>query len=109
MKFLVDQQLPKKLAAWIRAQDCDAVHIKEIGMLHAEDRDIWREAAARGAIIVTKDEDFSVIVRTRPGPQVVWVRVGNCGNDALLIRMAAVWPSVILELQAGARLIEIRR
>ena len=51
MRFLVDQQLPKKLAAWIRTQGHDAVHIKEIGLLHAEDADIWREAEARGAIV----------------------------------------------------------
>lgn len=109
MRFLIDQQLPKKLAAWIRAQGHDAAHIKELGMLHAEDADIWREAEARGAVIVSKDEDFSVIVRIRPGPQVVWIRVGNCGNVVLLARMANVWPSLILELQAGARLIEVRR
>jgi len=90
-------------------QGHDAAHIKELGMLHAEDADIWREAGARGAIIVSKDEDFSVIVRSQPGPQVVWVRVGNCGNDALLARIADVWPSLITELQAGVRLIEVRK
>jgi predicted nuclease of predicted toxin-antitoxin system len=67
VRFLIDQQLPKRLAVWIRARGHDAHHLKEIGLLHAEDADIWREAEARGAIIVSKDEDFSVIVRVRPG------------------------------------------
>ncbi len=49
MKFLVDQQLPRLLAAWIRAQGYEARHIREIGMEHAEDRAIWREAISRGA------------------------------------------------------------
>lgn len=108
MKFLVDQQLPKKLAGWIRERGCEAHHLKEIGMLHAEDADIWRAAEARGAVIISKDEDFSVIVRIQPGPQVVWLRVGNCSNDALLARMADVWPTLILELEAGVRRVEVR-
>lgn len=108
MIFLIDQQLPRKLAAWIRTQGHDAFHIRELGMEHAEDRDIWREAASRGAVIVSKDEDFSVIVQSRPGPQVVWVRLGNCGNDVLLARIAAAWPSLLLELAAGATLVELR-
>jgi len=78
-------------------------------MLHAEDPDIWREAHARGASIVTKDEDFSVIVRSRAGPQVIWVRVGNCGNDFLVARMADVWQDLLTELEAGASLVEVRR
>jgi len=78
-------------------------------MLHAEDPDIWRGAEARGAIIVTKDEDFSVIVGARAGPQVIWVRVGNCGNDFLITRMADVWPVLLAELKAGIPLVEVRR
>lgn len=71
MIFLIDQQLPRKLAAWIRTHGYAAFHLRELGMEHAEDRDIWREAASRGAVIVSKDEDFRVIVQSRPGPQVV--------------------------------------
>lgn len=108
MIFLIDQQLPRRLAAWIRTQGHDAFHIRELGMEHARDRDIWREAATRGAVIVSKDEDFSVIVRAETGPQVIWLRVGNCSNDELLARMARDWSQILAELAAGATLVEVR-
>lgn len=109
MKFIVDQQLPRKLAAWIRAKGCEATHVRELGLEHAEDRTIWQSADATGAIIVSKDEDFSVIVGRSGGPQVVWVRLGNCGNDDLLAHMQNNWASLLAELTAGVQLIELRR
>lgn len=50
MKFIVDQQLPRKLAAWIRAKGHEAAHVRELGLEHAEDRTIWQSAP--GAVIV---------------------------------------------------------
>jgi predicted nuclease of predicted toxin-antitoxin system len=42
---------------------------------------VWRYAQAQGAVLVTKDEDFAEWVRRgRPGPQVVWLRIGNCAK-----------------------------
>jgi predicted nuclease of predicted toxin-antitoxin system len=108
VRFLLDQQLPRRLAAWITTQGHEAVTIRELGMERAEDRGIWREAAARQAVIITKDEDFSVILRASPGPQVIWVRLGNCSNNRLLARIGELWPSLIAELEAGADILEIR-
>jgi predicted nuclease of predicted toxin-antitoxin system len=65
-------------------------------------------ASKGGAVIISKDEDFSIILRADAGPQVVWVRLGNCGNDVLLARMAATWDALLAELEGGAKLIEIR-
>jgi predicted nuclease of predicted toxin-antitoxin system len=108
MIFLIDQQLPRRLATWIRTQGYEALHIRDLGMEHADDRAIWRAALERDAVIVSKDEDFSVIVRAEGGPRVVWIRVGNCGNDELLGRLAANWDALLAELQGGAALIEVR-
>lgn len=109
MKFLIDQQLPRSLARWIVQRGHEATHIRDLAMEHAEDRAIWREAATRGAVIVTKDEDFSVIVRRgATGPAVIWVRLGNCGNERLMQRFEDEWDALLAELQGGALLIELR-
>lgn len=109
MKFLVDQQLPLALARRISTQAHDAVHVRELGLERAEDLDIWREARIQGATIVSKDADFAGIARIQPGhPPVVWVRFGNCTNDALIQRFASVWPQVMSELESGAALVELR-
>jgi predicted nuclease of predicted toxin-antitoxin system len=108
VRFLIDQQLPRRLARWIESQGHEAAHVRELGMENASDADIWRTAIARRAAIVTKDEDFSIVARVAEGPQVVWIRLGNCGNDHLIARVAQAWPLLIAELSQGAAMIEVR-
>lgn len=93
----------------MRSQGHDAWHVKDIGLQHASDAAIWREATMRGAVIVSKDEDFATIIgRAQPGPQVVWLRIGKCSNEHLLARVAASWNGLLAELNAGVALVELR-
>ena len=58
---------------------------------------------------MSKDEDFAEWVRRgRPGPEVVWLRIGNSTRHELLAWIAPRWPSVMARLQEGARLVEVR-
>jgi predicted nuclease of predicted toxin-antitoxin system len=108
VKFLVDQQLPRKLVVFIRERGHEALHVKDISLQASEDLAIWREAARIKAVIVSKDEDFSLIRDVAGSPQVVWVRTGNCPNAALMARFGQVWDQLILELENGAPLVELR-
>ena len=54
-----------------------ADHVYDIGMQAASDHSIWNRAEETGAVIITKDEDFTQIGRGASGPQVVWLRLGN--------------------------------
>jgi predicted nuclease of predicted toxin-antitoxin system len=60
VRFLIDAQLPPSLAAALCDAGCDAVHIGEIGLLAATDRQIWDEAKSRSAVLVTEDRDFTI-------------------------------------------------
>jgi predicted nuclease of predicted toxin-antitoxin system len=76
--------------------------------LRAEDPDIWRHATRSSAAIVTKDEDFPKLKALNSGgPQVVWLRVGNCSNRALLAWFTPLLPDVIDRLNRGEGLIEV--
>jgi predicted nuclease of predicted toxin-antitoxin system len=108
VKFLVDQQFPHKLVALIQQRGHEALHVKDLSLEAAEDRIIWREAARIGAIIISKDEDFSLIPRVDGSPQVVWVRTGNCPNSVLLARFEHLWNQLIVELEKGTQLVELR-
>jgi uncharacterized protein with PIN domain len=57
--FLVDAQLPPALARWLTQQGHVAQHVYDLGLRNAEDLTIWNHASNRGAIIITKDEDFA--------------------------------------------------
>ena len=108
LRFLVDAQLPPALARWIAARGYEALHTNDIGLNLAKDGAIWREAIQRGSVIITKDEDFVVIRRREPFPQVVWIRWGNTSRNVLLERMADVFPQIVAAPEAGETVVEVR-
>jgi predicted nuclease of predicted toxin-antitoxin system len=108
VKCLVDQQLPRSLASFVQARGHEALHVKDIFLQNAEDRTIWQEASRRAAIIISKDEDFSLISSAGGGAQVVWVRTGNCSNAHLLSRFESARDQLIVQLESGVALVELR-
>jgi len=105
---LIDAQLPPALARQLVASGHEAVHVSEIGLLTARDRDIWSHAAATGAVLITKDEDFVTMrALNNSGAAVVWVRLGNTTRRALLGRFAEVFPTILAALERGDTILEI--
>lgn len=107
MNFLIDQNLPAALAAWIRERGHGAAHVRDIGMAEAGDRAVLAEARSRGAVLVSKDADFARGEGAQAGPAVIWVRVGNTVNDRFFVRWAAVWPGLLAALEDGEMLVEM--
>ncbi len=107
-RFLVDNQLPAALARWLETKGCAAEHVLALQLAQSRDEIIWERAARDGAVIVSKDEDFAqmTLVRTEP-VAVVWLRIGNCRTAALLATMERAWPTIVQQLDANARLIEV--
>jgi predicted nuclease of predicted toxin-antitoxin system len=58
LRFLVDAQLPPGLAQRLSAVGHSATHLHDVLPPEAKDADVALEANRRGAILVTKDEDF---------------------------------------------------
>ncbi|HEY0281176.1 MAG TPA: DUF5615 family PIN-like protein [Rhizomicrobium sp.] len=108
MKFVLDAQLPPRLAkALVRAGHV-AWHVYECGLLTAKDRDIWRFAMQEGAAVVTKDADFPAMRMHAPdGPPVVWLRLGNTGNDALEKALLSALPEIVAAIAAGEGMVEL--
>jgi len=107
--FLVDTQLPAALARWLREKGHQAEHVLDVNLAQSKDTPIWRYALERGAVIVSKDEDFAERVRRgRPGPAVVWLRIGNSSTRNLLIWLEPLLPLIIQKLGQNERLIEVR-
>lgn len=109
MRFLVDAQLPPLLCRWLAERGHVAQHVAEFGLADGEDRDIWRQAVADDAVLLTKDEDFVAIRQSAErGPPVCWLRIGNAANPALLAWFEPVFPGLIAALERGETLIEVR-
>jgi predicted nuclease of predicted toxin-antitoxin system len=109
MRFLVDAQLPPALATWLAARGHQAQAVRDAGLRGATDSAIWAAGLQQGAVIITKDEDFvERALQTTTGPQVVWLRIGNCTNRVLLTWLEPLLPGILRELSAGARVVEVK-
>jgi predicted nuclease of predicted toxin-antitoxin system len=107
LRFLVDAQLPPALAEVLRRAGHEADHVAELGMATALDEQIWEEAIARSAVLVTKDSDFAVQRgASGEGPTILWIRIGNVGNRVLIARFLTAWPVLEGAIQRGERIIE---
>jgi predicted nuclease of predicted toxin-antitoxin system len=106
--FLVDNQLPAALTRWLAAQGHAAQHVVDLGLARATDSEVWRRASELEAVLVTKDADFRDRRLIASGPQVVWVRFGNCRNQTLIDAFARLLPRLIIELESGSPLVEVR-
>jgi predicted nuclease of predicted toxin-antitoxin system len=108
MIFLVDAQLPPAMARWLSAKGYEAFHVSDFGMQTATDREIWEFAAVKGAVIITKDEDFATRrVLSAKGPVIVRVRLGNTRNSVLIAWLERGLPLMIDAIERGEVLIEL--
>lgn len=85
MRFLVDAQLPRRLAVWLAGAGHDAIHTLDLP--HANrtlDDAICGVADAENRIVVTKDDDFvySFLVQGRPA-RLLLIGTGNISNTEL--------------------------
>jgi len=106
--FVCDVHIPPRLAASLRAQGFEAVHVFDVGLEAADDSTIWDYAKDRDAIIVTKDRDFVQMDFTHPGPRIVLVCLGNSSNRLLMDKFFALLPAILGHFEAGQRIVELR-
>jgi predicted nuclease of predicted toxin-antitoxin system len=85
MKFLVDAQLPRRLARELAAHGHDAVHTSDLPAANrTQDQEITALATSENRIVITKDNDFvtSFLLRGVP-PKLLLIATGNIANDGL--------------------------
>lgn len=78
MKLLFDENLSFRLVAALADIFPESRHVRDVGLLGAEDQAIWEFAVAQGFILVSKDTDFyDRSVYYGAPPKVIWLRIGN--------------------------------
>ncbi|MBS0267042.1 MAG: DUF5615 family PIN-like protein [Planctomycetes bacterium] len=101
--------MPPALAKFLIMNGWDALHISNADLDETPDRDIWRMASHMGCVIISKDEDFVHFATAEPfGPQLIWVRLGNCRPEELISAFARLLPEITTSLEEGERIVEIR-
>ena len=109
MTVLLDHQLPPALKVFFAERGIEAIHVSEVGMQSQTDRAVWTFAKSNNMQIVSKDEDFLFLAAQDPaGPRLIWVRLGNCSNAALLEAFERLWPQLEKWMSTEDRVVEIR-
>jgi predicted nuclease of predicted toxin-antitoxin system len=110
MKFLIDAQLPRRLAHQLSSAGYDAIHTLDLpNGNRTSDADIIGIADQEGRIVVTKDDDFvnSFLVRHQP-QKLLLISTGNIRNAELDALLSANF-ATIESLFADHDFIEINR
>jgi predicted nuclease of predicted toxin-antitoxin system len=105
MKLLVDANLSPRVAEGLRSAGFDAVHVADLGLLTAEDDEIFDRAIEDGRVVITADGDFGTMLALRrvANPSVVHLRhVAELSADVHLALLVANLPSIQADLARGA-------
>jgi predicted nuclease of predicted toxin-antitoxin system len=105
MKFLIDNALSPALAALLQQAGHDAIHVRSIGLQHADDDVIFERAALEHRIVVSADADFGTLlaVRSTQQPSVIQFRgEGSRRPDALARTLIANLHQLVDALETGS-------
>lgn len=110
MKFLVDAQLPRRIAQRLKEMGYDAVHTLDLPAANrTPDAEIVATAEKEQRVVVTKDADFvhSFILYRRP-PKLLLISTGNISNTQLEALLLPAIPAIV-DGFASASFIELNR
>jgi predicted nuclease of predicted toxin-antitoxin system len=93
-----------------REFEVEVFPVRDLGLREAEDPEIFAKARRAEAVVLTKDEDFVVLVeRLGPPPQVIWLTCGNVSNARLKKILMAGLPEAMVMIRRGEPVVEISK
>ncbi len=104
MKFLIDAQLPRRLANWLIQAGCDALHTLDLpNGNRTTDSQVIEVADREQRVVVTKDADFvnTHTLQGRPA-RLLLISTGNINNDELETLVTPLLLDLSREFQANA-------
>jgi predicted nuclease of predicted toxin-antitoxin system len=110
MKFLVDAQLPRRLALAIQGQGHDVLHTLDLPHANrTSDTHINELSAREQRIVITKDADFvsSLLISARPY-KLLLISTGNITNNDLEALLVPQFPKIVAAFE-NHRFLEINR
>ena len=110
MRFLVDAQMPARLAELLKRAGHDAIHTSELPRGNrSTDAEIVQLADDENRVVVTKDRDFRDGHLLHRSPQrLLVVATGNITNDALMSLFQVHLDEIVSGLEE-AGLVELTR
>ncbi len=110
MKVWLDAQLSPALCSWLETEfGVEAVAVRDLDLVKAEDADIFMAAREDADVVMTKDSDFvELLSRLGPPPKIIWVTAGNTSKRHLKKILQATFRDAMAALESGDALVEIQ-
>jgi predicted nuclease of predicted toxin-antitoxin system len=110
MRFLIDAQLPRRLAHFLTSREHDAIHTLDLpGGNRTTDREIVGICSRENRLLVTKDADFTSSFSVRGEPaRLLLVSTGNITNREIEALFAAHLLDVVNAF-GSSRFVELDR
>jgi predicted nuclease of predicted toxin-antitoxin system len=108
MKFIVDAQLPKRLAQFLQSEGFDAIHTLDLpNKNRTQDNTISQISIADQRVVISKDSDFYDSFMAKKEPyKLIFLALGNCPNNEL-IALFSKNISLFLELLSSNDVIQV--
>ena len=108
MHWLIDAQVPARLARLLRERGEDAIHTRDLpDGNRSTDATLLAVAERDDRIIVTKDADFAISFRLQGRPRrLLLIATGNIANPALEALFLAALPDILAAF-GGHGLVEL--
>lgn len=106
----IDAQLSPAIADWIQHTfGIIAKALRELGLRDAEDEEIFEAASKANVIVMTKDNDFVLLLeRLGPPPKIILLTCGNTSNAYLKTVLESTLKDALALLDSGETLVEIQ-
>ncbi len=110
MKFIVDAQLPRRLARWLRENGFDAIHTLDLPARNrTDDDDINTLSMAENRVVISKDSDFYDRFFEKLEPhKLLFLTTGNIQNDDLIALFDKNFDEIVLAL-THSNVVELSR
>jgi len=84
MKLRFDQNLSYKLCRMLEDVFPGSEQVRRLGLSEADNRAVWRYAAANGFVLVTLDADFVELTTVLGSPpKLIWLRRSNQRTEVI--------------------------
>lgn len=107
MKLLLDQGLPRSAAELLCSKQIETIHVGEIGLWAAEDREILQKAKEENSVVVTLDADFHALLAlsNATSPSVIRIRIERLRAKELTELLLKVIGECREDLEQGAAVV----
>ncbi len=103
-RLILDQGLPRSTVLHLKKAGWDVLHVYDIDLSRASDRQILEHARENGCTVVTLDADFHALlaVENASGPSVIRIRKEGLTGTKLAELLLRLWPMVEQSVRQGA-------